>query len=249
MLKLALCDDGEAQRKTVGALLKAYGAARPELAVRVSVFSSGQELLAAAAENDGFDVYVLDVVMPGLSGIELGVQLRERGFNGAIIYLTVSPEYAVDSYAARAFYYLIKPVEPERLYQVLDQAVAGQEKQKAACFAVKIKDGLRLVRMDEILYVERSGRAAHFHLSGGQELDSMTVRGSFREEMAPLLADSRFFLCGASFIVNFFYVAEVGKGYFQMDDGKRISLPRGAAAQARQRWIDYWLDTPGRGRL
>lgn len=120
MIKLALCDDETAQREAAGNLLREYAASRPALAIKLSIFSSGQELLAAAEECGGFDLYVLDIVMPGLSGIDLGVRLRELYSDGDIIYLTISPEYAVDSYAARAFYYLMKPVEPGKLFQVLD---------------------------------------------------------------------------------------------------------------------------------
>lgn len=112
MLDLALCDDEAEQLDIVGRLLRDYVQARPELAIRLSVFSSGRDLLAAEEEGARFDICVLDVVMPELSGIELGIELRERGSASAIIYLTISPEYAVDSYAAKAFYYLVKP--PER---------------------------------------------------------------------------------------------------------------------------------------
>ena len=104
--------------------------------MKLSVFSSGLELLSAA-EEERFDLYVLDVVMPGLSGIDLGLKLRELGSYGAIVYLSISPEYAVDSYAARAFYYLMKPVESAKLFHVLDQAAASLEKRRASCVTVK----------------------------------------------------------------------------------------------------------------
>ena len=176
MLRIALCDDNRQQRGATGKLLLDYGAARPHLAVKVSVFSSGLEVLAAAEEAGDFDLYVLDVVMPGLSGIQLGMRLREVGSVSPIIYLTVSPEYAVDSYATRAFHYLMKPVQPETLFQVMDEAVAALEKKREACIAVKSREGLRRVRLDEILYAELAERVVRYHLSGGDRLEGMTVR-------------------------------------------------------------------------
>ena len=199
-------------------------------------------------EEGPFDLYILDIVMPELSGIGLGVRLRELNSDGPIIYLTISPEYAVDSYAARAFYYLIKPVVREQLYPVLDSAVAAIEKQKAACITVKTRDSLYRVRLDDILYAELSGRTIRYYLAGGERLDSTTVRGPFHEEIAPLLADARFFQCGASFVANLFYVTAVGKNCFQMDGGKKVPISRSLAAQARQGWYDFWLDSP-RGEL
>lgn len=245
MTRMALCDDEAGQREAVGALLRAYVAARPSLAVKLSFFSCGRDLLAAAEDCGGFDIYVLDMVMPDLGGIELGVRLRELGCDGAIIYLTVSPEYAVASYAARAFYYLMKPAEPDKLFQVLDQAMAELEKKRAACVAVRTRDGVERVRLDEVVYAELAGRTVRYHLADGSSLESVTVRGPFQAAAAPLLADRRFFLCGASFVANLFYVAAVEKGALRMDGGARVPLARGRAAQAKRRWSDYWLDAPG----
>lgn len=245
MIKLALCDDEAEQREAIGNLLREYAASRPSFVLKMSIFSSGLDLLAAAEECGGFDLYVLDIVMPGLSGIDLGVRLRELYSGGTIVYLTVSPEYAVDSYAARAFYYLMKPVEPAELFRVLDLAAAALEKRKAACVAVRTKDGLERVRLDEIVYAELSGRTVRYHLADGSSLDSLTMRSPFQEEAAPLLADQRFFLCGASFAVNLFYVTAVEKGFLRMDGGARVPLARGLAGQAKRRWSDFWLDAPG----
>lgn len=244
MLKLAFCDDEAEQRSLVGGLLQEYAAARPKLAVKVSVFSSGRELLSAAEECGGFDLYVLDVVMPELTGIQLGVQLREMGSMGPIVYLTVSPEHAMDSYAAHAFHYLIKPADAAQLFPVLDDAVAHMEKRRSACAAVKTKDGLHLARFDQILYVERVGRTVRYHMADGQLLDSVTVRKNFQEEVAPLLADPGFFQCGVSYAVNLFYVIAVERAAFQLEGGLRVPLSRGLAAQARRRWQDYWLNGP-----
>ncbi len=243
MLHFALCDDDEEQRAAVRKLLLDYAAARPGLSVKVSAFSSGLDLLAAE-ESSSFDLYVLDVVMAGLSGIRLGERLRELGSSGAIIYLTISPEYAIDSYSVRAFQYLMKPVNAEMLFRVLDEAVAAMEKKKSACIMVKSRDSLRRVRLDEILYAELVERTVHYHLTGGERLASTTIRGPFPNEIAPLLADPRFFLCGASFAVNLFYVTAVEKGCLLLDGGRRVPLSRSMAAQARQRWSSYWLDPP-----
>lgn len=245
MLKIALCDDEAEQRAVTGELLQEYIKGRPALSARLSIFSSGREVLSAVEDSGGFDIYVLDIVMPELSGIELGGRLRELGSEGAIIYLTISPEYAVDSYAVQAFHYLMKPVAPEKLYHVLDQAVSAREKRKSSCITVKTKDGLSLVRLDELLYAELSSRTVRYHLAGGTRIDSITIRHPFQDEIAPLLADSRFFQCGASFVVNLFYVTAVEKSVLRIDGGKRVPLPRGLAAQARLRWGGYWLGQAG----
>jgi len=242
MLRIALCDDEAGQRAATEELLRSYLRRPGAPAGRLSVFSSPEELLETAEEEGDFQVYILDVVMPGCSGVELGKQLRAMGCAGVIIYLSVSAEYALDSYQAQAFYYLLKPVEPESLFQVLDQALAAMEKRKASCVTVKTKQSLRLLRLDHIMCAELAGRSIRYYMAGGEQVDSVTVRRSFPEEMAPLLVDDRFLLCGASFVVNLYYVTAVGKGFLLLDGERRVPLARGSSAAVRQRWKDYWLD-------
>lgn len=246
MVRLAICDDEPKQCDLLNNLLTSYMAARESTPMKLSIFSSGEDLLAAVEESGSFDIYLLDIVMPGISGIELGVRLREIQAEGSIIYLSISPEFAVDSYAARAFYYLMKPPDPVQLFSVLDRAIEELEKQRSACITVKIHDGWRLLRMDQVMYAELSGRTVRYHLTGGEQVDSITVRMSFQDAIAPLLADHRFFLCGASFAANLHYVTAVERDCFVMDNGHQVPLSRGLAAQARQCWQDYWLE-PQRG--
>lgn len=245
MLHIAFCDDEAVQRAQVGGLLQAYCSGLPGCPAKLSVFSSGEELLRQAEAAGGFDLYVLDVIMPHLSGIDLGLKLRELGCDGPIIYLTTSPDYAVDSYLAQAFYYLLKPVEPARLREVLDQAAAVVEKRRAAALQIKTKGGLRLVPLDQILYVELVGRAACYHLADGSTVAGVTFRGSFQTEVAPLLADPRFTLCASSFAVNLHYVTAVDKRELTVGGKVRVPLSRGLYAPVKKRWSDYWLGGGG----
>ena len=185
---------------------------------------------------------MLDVIMPRLSGIDLGVKLRELGDDAPIIYLTTSPDYAVDSYLAQAFYYLLKPPDTAQLHQVLDRATALLQKKKASSVPVKTKGGLRLVPLDELLYVELVGRAARYYLADGEAIDSMTLQGPFGAAMGTLLGDPRFVLCGSSFAVNLHHVTAVGKGELTIRGGRRIPLSRGLSDGVKKRWAAYWLN-------
>lgn len=239
MLKIALCDDETEQCAQIGGLLREYIAQRPGLAARLSVFSSPEELLAHPA---AFDIYVLDAIMPRMSGIELGMKLREQGRDGAIVYLSVSRDFAVDSYLVSAFHYLVKPVDRETLCEVLDRAAALVRKRRSAGVQVKTKNGLRRLPMDDILYVELKGRSARYHLVLGETEDSVTFHGAFQAEMAPLLADPRFVLCGSSFAVNLHYVTAVEKNALILSGGGRVPLPRGSYQRVKTSWGDYWMD-------
>lgn len=73
--------------------------------------------------SGSFDLYLLDIVMPEQNGIEVGLSIRKLDGLGLIVYLTTSPDYAVDSYLTNAFHYLLKPVRWEQMVSVLDRAM------------------------------------------------------------------------------------------------------------------------------
>lgn len=241
MLRFAVCDDEENQLKFLEARLQAYFRLRPDLAGRVETFQSGSELLARVEELGGFDLYVLDVLMPGLNGIETGRRLRTLGAGGEIVYLTSSSDFAVDSYDVRAFFYLLKPAEENKLFKVLDGAVEKLNRRRSSAIVVNTAMGPRRVLLERIRYVERVGRFMRYYCTDGI-VDSQSIRSPFKEAASPLLADRRFCLCGASFVLNFQHVAGVNGQTAQLDNDQIVMLPRAAAADFKKAWGNYWLD-------
>lgn len=240
MLRIAICDDQEKQLNEVGALLETYLQLHPHLNGQLELFQSASALLARAEAVGGFDLYILDILMPGLSGIDAGRELRQMGDGGEIVYLTCSNDFAADSYDVRAFFYLLKPVEDNKLFQVLDGAMEKLDRRRSSAVVVSTGDGSRRILLERIRYVERIGRCVRYYCTDGT-VDSQSIRISFREMTAPLLADRRFCLCGASFVLNFQHVTGVNGQVAQLDNGQTVALPRASAADFKKAWGSYWL--------
>lgn len=241
MLRIALCDDEEHELGKTAELAEQYLRARPSLSGRAEVFQNGEELLARAEEAGGFDIYILDILMPGLSGIDAARKLRQLGDGGEIIYITNSNDFAADSYEVRAFSYLLKPVDEARLFKVLDGAVEMLERRRSSAVIVNTPGGAERIRLEQILYVERMGRCMRYHCVGGV-VDSQSIRSPFKTAAAPLLADRRFYLCGASFALNFQHVTGVHGQEAILDNGQTVTLPRMSAAEFKKAWGRFWLE-------
>lgn len=244
MLSIAICDDDSADLLQEQACLEAYLHARPELEGQVFPFPSGQRLLEAVAARGGFDLYVLDVVMPAMDGIQTGLALRALGDSGELLYLTSSRDYAVDSYEVDAFFYLLKPVEQEKLFRVLDRAVEKLRRRETEGILVRTPHGVQRVLLDRILYVERVKKSMRYYCTDGI-VDTTTLRCSFHEAAAPLLADQRFTQCGASFVLNLRHIRGVDTQSALLDTGGRVPIPRRAAPALKQAWGAYWLEVNG----
>lgn len=85
---------------------------------------NGQQALPQILAS-GPDLVVLDVQMPGMSGLELAAHLRAQGCEAAIVFVTAFDEYALQAFEVHALDYLVKPVRGARLAQTLSR-VAGQ---------------------------------------------------------------------------------------------------------------------------
>ena len=241
MLTIALCDDETEYLSVTKAMLEHYIAARPSISVKVSAFSSAMELMNRVEDYGGFDVYVLDIIMPQKNGIEAGRDLRRLGCDGAIIYLTTSADYAVDSYLARAANYLLKPVSEKCLFETLDFVADQACRRKAAGITVRSHASDERLLFDDIVYMELVRRAVCYHLRDGKQLLSITVTGSFQDAIAPVVSDRRFALCGSSYAVNLFFVTAVGKSELTLRGGKKVPLPRQYAGAVKKQWVNYWL--------
>lgn len=110
--------------------------------------------------------------MQGLSGMDLAVELRERDETADLIFLTSSPEFALESYSVRAPDYLLKPVDREKLFSALDRAIARRREQARDELVLRSGGRLVSVPLGSIEYVEARQEKLVFRLNSGETLES-----------------------------------------------------------------------------
>ncbi len=239
-MRIAVCDDNWQCRARVTDLLHEYADQRQDKVVAFSVFSEPEELLAAHREKP-FDIYILDIVMPGMNGIELGAALRADGGDAKIIYLTSSQEYAVESFRIRAFHYLTKPVEHDVLFRTLDEAIDSVSVRRDRSLIVKTKGSSARITFENILYAELSRRTVLYYLKDGSVVESTSLRVPFVDAVGELLRDRRFALCGASMAVNLHHVSQVEMEGIRFETGTQVHLGKKACRELRIKWNDFWI--------
>jgi DNA-binding LytR/AlgR family response regulator len=242
MIRIAFCDDETAWLKRTQDMLSAFAANHPEYPLQIFSFSSGEDLLRDVQLNSNYDIYLLDVVMPQMSGIDLGVNLRKHDEFGKIIYLTTSPDFAVDSYVTGAFYYLLKPATAEKVNDVLLRACAEISRRRERCMKIKTSAGLSILPFDEICFVELKRKSLLYYTAENHTLESTSVRESFSSCVSQLLEDKRFVLAGPGHCINLFYVKSVEKESLLFKNDIRLYLPRKICASIQAAWLDYWLE-------
>lgn len=241
-MRLALCDDDQYELERTERMLSSYLAARPELDGSLACFRSPYDLSERVSLQGGFHAYFLDVMMPGMDGIQLGEHIRAAGDKAPIVYLTSSPDFAVASYGVRAYGYLLKPVQRPVLEQLLGELAALWRDETQRPIPVHTADGATPVYPGDLMYMEVRDHAFLYHLAGGQTVKSIANQGTLDAAAAPLLSSSRFVKINRGQVVNMSYVASLSGNDFLLPDGTVLHISRLLAPRVKSRYIDYILD-------
>lgn len=238
-MKIAVCDDDTYYRGQLQELTKTYASTNREREITVSTFTHAEQLLESVYKNGGFDIYILDIVMPGMNGIELGRQLRNDGYDGKIIYLTTSDEFAIDSYSVDTFNYILKPWDNDHFLSTLERAVCSISDRKEKHIMVKTKESNVKLNLDAITHAELSKRCVIYHLTSGRIVESTTLRTNFAEAMQPLVSEKRFIFCGASTVANMHHITEVENEAVIFSCGEKIFFSKKICRDIRTAWLDF----------
>jgi DNA-binding LytR/AlgR family response regulator len=187
----------------------------------VHTFSDADGLITAHNQSP-FDIIFLDVVMPLLGGIEAAGEIRQYDPSVKIVFLTSSPEFAVDSYTVKASNYLLKPLDDQKLYACLDELTA-QIHQSAKRILIRDRHAVHRVALQDIAFIESDNKYIHFSLTDGRTLTSSEPLYLYENKL--LLADG-FFKCSRSYIVNIHRIDSFTAKEIRMQSGYRIPISR-----------------------
>lgn len=243
-MRIAICDDDKTCRSEVVQLVTEYIQQR-DLAIDLTVYENGRSLLEDARLTGSFDIYILDILMPQLDGIELGTRLRELDTDCKIFYLTSSPDYAIRASRVRMWEYLLKPVTKAKLFPSLDAAFAVLTKKREKGIVVKTSQSSVLLAFDCILYAELSKKSIHYHLTDGKVIESISIRTGFSEAVQEMLQDSRFIMCSTSLVINLYHVEEITNDTLTFQNGKTLYLSRHVSRALRSTWSNFWMNKEG----
>lgn len=159
MIQIGLCDDDLAILGQLRVLLDRYRVER-NAEIASAAFQSPLELLAEIEKGMRFDILLLDVIMPGENGIDAAREIRRYDNNVKIIFLTSSPEFAVQSYAVGAYFYQLKPIWEDSFFRLTDSVIAECRRADQRSLILRCKTGISRIDLDQLLYCEVLGRTA-----------------------------------------------------------------------------------------
>ena len=235
MIKIAFCDDDMEVLHQINELLDRYRVERNE-DITYAAFQSPFELLTEIEKGIRPDILFLDVVMPGQNGMDVAKEIRQYDTNMKIIFLTSSPEFAVESYSVGAYFYQLKPIWEGSFFRLMDAVLAECEKKKKNSLILRSKDGITRIDLQQLEYCEVLGRKLLFHLENGAVLESA---GSLDDLAGQLMQHSNFFRPHRSFLVNMEYIQNISSRSIKMVNDAEIPIPHGKCSEIKNTYMEY----------
>ncbi len=230
LIQIGICDDNKEDIKVLSESLNLYGNS-----FKIIQYADGESLIEDCLQHKIiFDILFLDIYMPGLNGIETARKIRSCMKEVKIIFLSSSKEHYPESYDVFAFNYLIKPLNPEKLNRVLDQALMSINPENRQQIYFKYKGINCRIFCNDINYIESSDKIIIFHMADNTSLKCYDKL----DEILKRLPESFFIRCHQSYAINVLHVDEMAEQHFRIGQAL-ISISKKYQKSAKDKYFGY----------
>lgn len=238
MLQIAVCDDNIDELSNMVQLIDLYRASR-NFNCHYAVFQNGFELVSVLEKGKQFDIYCLDIIMPGFTGIDVAKEIRTFDKTAPILFFTSSPEFAFESYSVKAINYVLKPVSKEKLFFTFDEMLEQIKLEKDEdVVIVKSNEGIQKILISNLAFVEVIGRYVLYHLRSGKVIECTEAFSSVCDK---LLKYGCFFKPHRSYLVNMQYVDTISNHQVTLQTLSSVPVAQGKAREIKQQYLNYQM--------
>ena len=236
MMRIALCDDESKILDEVSQYINKYADKKNIQSLEVFPFDSARSLKNALVDDISFDIFVLDVYIGKEMGTALAKNIRRRGIDSPIIFLTTSVEHAPQGYETGTLRYLIKPLDPKKFYEALDAAILQAEKVNERMIALKTENGIETINANHIMYSEAHEHYQYIVLNDRRQIK---VRNTVTELLTVLMRSGGFVRVGSAYIVNLRHVKNVTPTNVCLYSNFKIQIPRGKFTEIKNTFWNF----------
>ena len=230
--RIAIVDDSTTDAEFVQGILNSWADFR-QANIQAEVFPSAEAFLFRYAEDKGWDILLLDIEMGAMDGITMAKKVRQDNESVQMVFITGFADYISEGYEVAALHYLMKPVKQDKLFAVLDRAVASIQKTERVILLPVGGEMLRLT-ISQVQYVEAFSHTVAI-ITG---TDTIQVKMPI-SEVERLLGEG-FIRCHRSYLVGLKHISRLSKTEVILDNGKTLPLSRSAAPLVHKAFISYY---------
>lgn len=229
-MRIAVCDDNPKELERIkGCFCRIQG-----YDLVCSYFDSTSTVMEILkTENSPYDLYILDIEMPGMNGLKLAKSIREKDSRALFVFLTSYTRYMKDVFDVVTFDFIEKPISDEKLLQILERA-ATYLNITSQHFSFGYRASRYSLKYDRILYIEKKGRQALIHTFEDVYKTNMTL-----EEIWKQLNPKSFVHIHSSYIINLYNLDRKDNEIAIMRNGEKLHITKGYRRELAMRHYEF----------
>ncbi len=217
-MRIAVCEDEEAQRKLLHNCLMEW-AGKNKVTLETVSFENGESFLFAWEDDWNYDLLIFDIEMGEINGMELAARIRKQNEEIPILFVTGYDRYMAQGYDVWAINYLLKPVQKEKLFGVLDRLKVRVPEEK---LMFRSEKGSISIKLSNIWYIEARAHRCILYT----EDEEYVISSSIGDMERCLRSHGTFVQCHRSYLVNVQHICAVAKSELVLDDKRRLPVSR-----------------------
>jgi len=215
-MNIGVCDDDERDLELLLSCLKEY-ISQKSLNDSVKIYSfKSADLFLNKYQKGFFDLLILDIFVDDKNGFSFVKEIRKND-EVPVIFYSSSKDFAVEGYLINAIGYLLKPIDKEKFFNLLEKVFLKEPEKK---LELKIKGKYKYFFYDDIMYCESNGRKVTLFIKNGKEYSVY-----FRlDEIEQFLLGASFLRTHKSYLVNMNYIENIDSRCFVLQNGKKVPI-------------------------
>lgn len=187
------------------------------------------------ADSDFFDIIIIDIKMPDISGIDFAKCIREKNTLVRIIFLTNYIEYATDVYEADHTYFVIKNDAIKMLPIAINKAISQLDSMENDFIVVNtIHSGRVVIKIKDIIYAERQLRDTVLYTVSGREITSDNL-----DSVDNQLSNKHFCRIHRSYLINLNHIKRLNGNYVIMSNSDTIHITRNYVKKFKEVYVEF----------
>ncbi len=236
MIKIAIMDDIEPDLKMMETLSRKC-LAKKEISYEIVTYSRSDLLIADLKDQVYYDVFLLDMEMPGKTGMEVAAEIRKHYLEPAIVFVTRFIEHAPAAFEVNAFRYISKRMIREKLPEAFDALISRLDQLDERSYVLEKENGMERIFYRDIFYIRKDGKYVTIFHRNGENRKRTTLQDILKQ-----LNAEEFFYVDKSYIVNVRHIMSGKRGELHMRDGKIIPVSRPRYNEVRGKIMNYWKE-------
>lgn len=236
MIKIIVCDDERETSEKIRKLV--YDISRKlKRNVEVYMYFTGKEVLDLICRKKAqFDLLLLDIDMPDISGLDVAKAVRDSGSEITLIFISSHEQYVFKSIEYRPFRYIRKNHISDELPHALKDAYTLLDSYNKKSITIKVSDEQIHLKHSDIMYCEIQNRKLNIHTNNG---NVFALRSTIKD-FSKKLEDNDFIQIHSGCIVNAKYIDKISNTNITLDNGEKLLVSRTRIKSVKSDLLEYW---------